>query len=130
MVDAAASLIQVLTPLLLALGGGIWAVYKHFHPTPKPEEEGEDGEKQQDGPAVLQGVVVPTPAFREEWTWQDELRETKADLRDANAREDAYREALIRAGVEPRDVLERAGIIPVTPSYGQHRQQGPVGSRA
>lgn len=100
--------LAALTPLLIAVGSGVWVVYTHID-RKKQDPDDED--------AVVQGQPVPASSVtavqpRDEWTWQDELHNTQDELREAGMREDAYREALIKAGIDPRQVLIEAGLLP------------------
>jgi hypothetical protein len=99
--------LTALTPLLIAVGSGVWVVYTHIERKKQdPDEE-----------AVVQGQPVPASSTiaaqpKDEWTWQDELHNTQDELREAGMREDAYREALIKAGIDPRQVLIEADLLP------------------
>lgn len=98
MIDNTIKLVQVFTPILLALGSGCWAIYKYIDSRRSKDDDVST--------APVQGQPVVA-----EWTWQDELKSVRSKLEEAIAREHAFREALVREGVSPRRVLEEFGLV-------------------
>ena len=97
MVDTIMRLTTVMTPLLIALVSGLWAVYKYLsHRKAKDDEDIEV--------ALVQGQPI-------EWTWQDEVKALQKRLDAAAAREIAFREHLVRLGVDPGSILSEVGLL-------------------
>lgn len=98
MVDTIVRLTTVMSPLLIALVSGVWVLYKHFsHRKSKDDENGSQL-------TLVQGQPV-------EWTWQDEVKALQKRLDASAARETAFREHLVRLGVDPRSVLSEMKLL-------------------
>lgn len=97
-------LITSLTPIILALMAGVGWLIRHHITTSRKAPEGVE---------VTQGKTVP---ILSEYL-DDELGECRARAR-------VYRDALIRADVDPDEVLRKAGLLkPPTPAP-EHDDEG------
>ena len=86
------ALVTALTPLLIAIGGGAWAAYRYFASRPTPT-----------GPPVAQGQAVELAAYLD-----DELDEARQELRASQHEARTYRDALLRHGLDPDEILQNA----------------------
>lgn len=87
-------LITALTPIVLAILGGLGWLIRHRITTSTATPPGVE---------ITQGQTIPATAL------PDYL---DRELDEARARARAYRDALIRSGADPDDALRAAGILP------------------
>jgi hypothetical protein len=97
------SAIGVLTPLFIATVGGAVGVVKWL----TDRQDRLAAKTKDDRPEVLQGQ----PVVVDEWTWQDELKACRQRADRIDEESEAFRDELLRRGIEPRDVLLRAGLL-------------------
>lgn len=93
-------MITALTPVILALLGGIgWFIKYKISSTQGPSSPVE----------ITQGQTIPVTALPD--YLRGELDESETEAR-------AYRDELIRRGVDPDEVLRKAGVLARAPTGG------------
>lgn len=93
--DQRISLIVAITPIVVVILGGIGWLIRHVLTTSKQPPS--------PGVEISQGQTIPVTALPDFLI--AELDETEAHAR-------IYRDALVRAGIDPDDLLRAAGLIP------------------